>query len=248
MLSDFIAWVKIIIGQWQKYLAGGGVIGLSLLILYIIERSLGRVILANELYLLLFIGLTIIWSSFIAWRNENQNVKHLSAELENKKPHLNADFNVAAVAPAGDNDEDAIVMVTAHITNIGSPSIVKNINVVAEKEGRFIQGQFITLDIRGSQFSENLKGKQVTRTVKFEDHLVRNCSSDPIVTGGGKAGAHVVLMRNINCDDIYAEGTVITFSFRDAFDQMYEFKRIMDGRIMPMLNPTMLQRDGIESL
>jgi hypothetical protein len=183
-----------------------------------------------------------IISALVLLIMEHRKVKELEKQLKNAEPNLTADFNVSAVAPAGENDEDAIVAISAHITNTGGPSIVKNIGVLVERGEKSLQGQFITLDYRGSQFQEIVDGQPVVHTVKFEDHLVRNCSSQPIVTGGGITGAHVVLVPNINSNDIYQEGTVVIFSFQDVYGKRYEFKQTMSGQIMPPLNPMMLQK------
>lgn len=183
-----------------------------------------------------------IISSAILWIIEHQKVKRLEMDKRSQDPKLNADFNVFAVAPAGIQDRDSIVAITGLITNTGAPSIVKNIRVVVETGGKSIQGQFISLDSRGSRFQEIIDGEPVERIMKFEDHWVRNCSSNPIMKGGGAIGGHVVLLPNITTDDVFRAGTIIMLTFQDVCDKSYEFKKVMSGQIIPPLNPRTLQK------
>lgn len=182
--------------------------------------------------------IAFIVSSAILWFREHQKVRQL--EKDKIKPQFSASFGSFIVAPA---NQGSIVGITAHITNTGAPSIVKNIELAIEINGKLVQGQFVPFESEGTKFAGDIEGSPVVATVKPEDYLVRNCSSQPIVTGGGITGFHIVFLPNINCDDVVKEGTTVIFSFQDVAGARYEFKKVMSGALTHPLNPRTLQKN-----
>ena len=195
-------------------------------------------------WIFICIGLFLLFlSGFLTWKEEHKKVISLSNELEKQKiTNFNTNFEVYIAAPAGEKEEDSIVGITAQITNTGAPSILKNIEVLVKVGGKSIKGQPLLTHKEGSHFVGVLDGKPITLSVSYEDHLVRKCLSQPIITGGAVTGLHVVFLPNITNEDVFRVGTVIIFSFQDVFDKTYEFKKIMSGQTTPPLNPMTLQK------
>lgn len=181
--------------------------------------------------------IAFIVSAAILWLIEHQKVRKL--EKDKTKPQFKADFEPYIVAPA---EKGAIVGITAHITNTGAPSIIKNIEVAIEISGKLVEGQFIPFEEHGAKFFGDIDGSPIVATVKRESYLVCNSSSQPIATGGGIAGFHIVFLPNINSDDVNKIGTTVIFAFQDVSGTKYEFKKVMDGQVRQPLNPRTLQK------
>jgi len=171
---------------------------------------------------------------------------NLKKQLDKSKPDLHVDFNVSAMAPAGEGDKDSIVMIAAQITNTGAPSVLKNILVVAQTADRTIEGKYIMPEkkrnLEGYWFNGSLGGEDTPVVVERSKLLIRYLS-EPISTGGGGTGAYLVLLPGINNDAVIEAGTIFTLSFEDVYGKKYEFKKAMTGEIEPPpLNPRTLQK------
>ena len=164
---------------------------------------------------------------------KEREVLRLRKQIDNSMPKLDADFSVYAVAPAGMTDQSSIILITGRITNTGAPSIVKNIGVEVKVGDKSVQGQSYALFTPHSPFFGELGGKPIELKTRFEDHWVRNCSSQPIVTGGGAIGSHEMFFPNVTADEVFSAGTIVTLSFQDVNGKRYEFTRIMTGQIDP---------------
>ena len=90
-------------------------------------------------------------------------------------------------------------------------------------------------------FGEVVNGVTIAHVIALEDHLVRNCSAQPVPTGGGAIGAHVVLVRGIDHDAVYRNGTIVMLSFEDFTGRKYEFTKVMPGEIKTPVSPIGLQ-------
>ena len=195
----------------------------------------------NIVYGLLFIFIFVLGASYMVWKDERKKVIDLTNELNEKKdqktPKLSAEFDVFAVAPAGENNKDSILTITADIKNIGAPSIISNIGLIIKRDGREYLGENIVLT-KGETL---LEGDGLKLSLKEEDNLIRKGISNPIPNGGALSGWHIFLVRNLQGKEIYDPKTVISFSYKDVTDKLYTKEKQMNCSLSKLIDGTKLQ-------
>lgn len=239
-MNDFGLWMSLLLSHWQNWASGGGLGGVVILLVYLIERLRGKT-MNNAWYIVLFVVVFILGASFMVWKDEHQQVTLLSVELEKQKsPRLDAQFDIFAATRAGENNESSIVFVTATITNMGAPSIVNNITLSIKVGDKQTEGQYFALP----QNEIRLQDKTYDFTLKREDYLVKKCMSQPIPLGGAVQGGMPLFFPGIEKSKVFERGTVFIFSFQDISHKTYKFKKTMTGAITPPLNIKTLQKLG----
>ncbi len=180
-----------------------------------------------------------IISTFSLVIMERNKVSELEKQLKNSLPKLSDEFNIFSVAPAGDHDEDSVIIIMATITNTGAPSIVSNFKVLIKKEDKEeIPGEDIIL----AQGPMLLEGEGLKLVCKEEDNLPKKGISNPIPTGGALHGWHIVRAQKITPDEIYKKGTIIVFSYEDVTGKLYATKKMMDKAVSKLIDGTKLQK------
>jgi hypothetical protein len=189
------------------------------------QSALSRSLFWNCIIIAFIISATILWFQ--------EHRKALS-----NKPKLNAEFNVSHVAPAGNEKEDSIIVITATITNTGAPSIVQHIKIEIGTEEKLIRASFLPLP----QEEIVLQGEDRTFTVKTKDELRSKCLSQPIATGGAVNGWLFLLASGLRREIVFKEGTAVILKFDDVLGKRYSFKKVMSGERIPPPDITKLQK------
>ena len=175
--------------------------------------------------------IAFILSASILWYQEHR--KAIS-----NKPKLNAEFGIFSVAPAGEENEDSIITISATITNRGAPSIVQHIKIEIETENKRFNGQFLTWP----KNELKLRGEGRTYTIESKNDLIRKCLSQPIVTGGAVRGIGWLLFSGLAQENVRKKGTILILTFDDVSGKKYCFKEIMSGERTPPPDITKLQK------
>lgn len=165
----------------------------------------------------------IIWlfeASFRHTKKLDTQIEELSGEKE--KPHFDMDFAIDVYKPYPSN-RDSIVEITGHITNTGTPSIIKDIEVGIKIDNKLVQGKDLP-----SKFQAIIDGKPKTVIIPYGRELLSKHLTIPIVTGGGAIGSHFVLFPNVSIKRISRAGTIIIVFLQDVFGKHYTFKKVMD--------------------
>jgi hypothetical protein len=196
----------------------------------------------NPLYFFIIIFVFIFIASFMVWKDEQQKridlENQLKNERDNKVPKLFSDFDVFAVAPAGENGIDSIVTILPTIRNTGAPSIVTNIGITIKRNNLEIKGKDVIL----SRGDIRLEGDGLKLALKEEDNFSKKGISNPIPTGGALSGWHVVLVRNITSEKIHDKNTIIIFSYKDVVGKIYTQEKTMNYTTEKLIVGTELQK------
>jgi hypothetical protein len=182
--------------------------------------------------------IAFIISSFYLLIMQHRKISSLEKRLDKSSPYFNTDFDVLAVAPAGDDESDSVIIIMATIKNTGAPSIISDIKVAVKTESGEILGEDIVLG-QGPMF---LEGEGLKITVKEEDNLPRKGISEPIPTGGAVHGWHIVLARSITRGKIYNKQTTIILSYEDVIGKLYTSEKIMNDAVSKLIDGTKLQK------
>lgn len=93
-MTDFFNWLYLLVGHWQKWLSGGGLGGLVILLVYLLERFRGRT-MPKRWYIIVFIVFYIIGASFVTWKDEHEQVVSLTQKLETKQKNREISDKIA---------------------------------------------------------------------------------------------------------------------------------------------------------
>ncbi len=208
------------------------------------EAVMNDLIWQAPLVIFASIGLIrFLLAPYIIFRDEHERTvdleRALITEKDNKLPILAAEFEVLAVAPAGKDDCDSIIIITATIFNTGAPSIVSNFGVEIQRGGKeSVKGENVILPPGPMR----MEGEGLELTTNEQDNLPRKGISNPILRGGAVTGWHVVLAKNITQSEIHNKETTVVLSYKDVTGKGYTVEKKMDYAISKLIDGTKLQR------
>jgi hypothetical protein len=192
----------------------------------------------NLWYFPVIIFVFILIASFMVWKDEHEKTINLEQDLERlTKPQLATEFDILAVAPAGEHNKDSVIIIMATIVNAGAPSIISDVKIIIKRGDMEIRGENIILG-DGPLF---LEGEGLKITTKREDNLIRKGSENPIPTGGALNGWHIVLARDIKQEEMDNKETTVVFSYKDVTGRFYSTERKMDKAKSKLIDGTKLQ-------
>ena len=175
-------------------------------------------------YALAFIVFFILGASFMVWRDEHHKVVDLTVQLEKErdhnKPKLSGEIENIIYAPAGSKNEDSIIVLMAMITNIGAPSIARDLEVTVKIGDKQIKGTPIPMPAIEIKLWKQTEAQGEGLILKPEDFLPRKCIAQPIANGGGAGGFMLMLFHNVSNQQLASNGLVI-LSFKDILDREY---------------------------
>ncbi len=158
------------------------------------------------------VSIAFIISAWVLWNREHK-------KAERNKPIFQGDFHVFAAAMGGDENESSIFTIYGLITNTGSPSIVKNINVTFTRGPKEFVGEFPILGLGGIA----LDGGGDVFVIPEDQKLLRKFLASPIQTGGAINGYFVAFFRDLEINDAYGEGVVLTIEVDDVLGKKHTF-------------------------
>jgi hypothetical protein len=169
--------------------------------------------------------IAFVISAVVLWVIEHAKKNKLEKELDHSKPKLSAEIGLTSVAPAGENNENSLVIILVVIKNTGAPSIASDFVLSIKIDGKESIGQFFPL-AEGKIRLRSTFGQELL--LKPDDNLILKSGSQPILTGGAVNGFCMVLIPNVNCEDNFSKGIMI-LNFKDVFGNDYATEHKMTG-------------------
>ena len=160
--------------------------------------------------------IAFVISAVILWSIEHMKKNKLEKELDHSKPKLFAEIGITAVAPAGEKNENSLLIFTATIKNTGAPSIASDFKLLVKIDGKETIGHFLP-SLKETRLLST-KGQEIL--LNFNDNLVIKSGSQPIVSGGAVTGFCSVLISNVIQEDISSKGIII-LNFKDVYENNY---------------------------
>jgi hypothetical protein len=187
--------------------------------------------------------IAFIISAIILWIIEHRKAIKLSSklekELDHSKPKLSAEIGFTSIAPAGEKNENLLVIITAIIKNTGAPSIVSDFQLLIKVDGKETVGQFFPLS-EGKITLQSIDGQVIL--LKSDDNLIIKSGSQPILTGGAVNGFCAVLVPNVIHEDISSKG-ILVLGFKDVFGNDYNVEHNMSGgKPIKFIDPSKIQK------
>lgn len=215
-MAELKLWLYLLISRWQSWVSGSGVAGLSVIILYFIERWRGWTM--NKLwYFLIFVVLFILGASFSVWKDQYKKTNELQSKLtaltiSNFKVHyLGAIFG--EIPPGGSQ-----IILIMRVDNLGSDSPVPENTWVmsAINKGRTFNGRAYMLNPGNNDSLLHDPNGAIIGIRRFvpEDALYEKLSH-PLKTNEYKIGVLKFIFPDMPVSILRQEDTIVRLQFGD---------------------------------
>lgn len=160
---------------------------------------------------------------FMSWRDEHLAVITAQAQMDRSKPKLVGSIDMLSSSPAP-NPENALIVLTAHVKNLGAPSIAEFADcTIKTASGKIIDGEFGPIPYGLSiHFTEpklpHQKGEPAMIYTR-DDNLLVKATGSPIQSGGAVSGWLYFIVRGIKANEILNPGTIVSISVGDVSGQ-----------------------------
>jgi hypothetical protein len=224
LLNEIAKFILAALKHWQAYMTGGIIIA----ILSLYERAKKRSI---PLRLMISIATVFLMAAvFMAWRDQYHATIRAEEQLKTlTTPQFEGSIDMVAASPTTIKD-DAIILITAHIKNLGAPSIAEFSDcMVIASSGKESDGAFGPIPVQlGVTFQEpKLKDTKAAMIYPREDNLLIKGSDAPIPSGGAVSGWLYVIVHGISAYEVLHPGTVISLTVKDVRGQKLQLSYAM---------------------
>ena len=216
VLNEITRFGLAVVTHWQAYMTGGIVVA----ILSAYER-LTRKTISRRIVVIAIIAFFVV-ASFMAWRDQYRAA--ISAEDQFKTlttPRFEGAIDTVSASPSSTKG-GALVILTAHVKNIGAPSIAEFSDCsVNTSSGEASNGEFGPIPLQlGVTFGEPKPKKAETALIyPREDNLNIKGSAAPIPTGGAVSGWLYFVVNGVDENEVLQPGTVISLTVKDVRGQ-----------------------------
>jgi hypothetical protein len=212
VLKEFGEFLWAVATNWAGYTTGGLVVALLWL-----WSTLRQVPISRKIGTIVAIAFLVL-AFFNAWRDKYHDALKTQAKIDElSKPELQGRVDAVGAAPSGAHGENAVVAITASITNTGAPSIadITGVTITPKSGGQPIPGNFLpkgNITLQGSG--------QSALSLSPADHLPTKAFAQPIARGGGVGGYLMVVVHGITKDQVLGGSTVV-LNFNDVNGKQY---------------------------
>jgi hypothetical protein len=213
IVHDITRFALAVLKNWQAYMTGGIIMAILTSYEWLTKRTISR-----RVAIVAIVSFFAV-ASFMAWSEQYQAALRIEAKLRDlTTPEFKGSIDSVSVSPSSEKG-DALVIINAHIINLGSPSIAEFSDcMVRTASGRQIVGEFGPIPPQlAVSFSEpKLKGAKAALIYVREDNLLVKGSAAPIPTGGAVSGWLYVVVHGIDENEILRPGTIISLAVDDV--------------------------------
>ena len=222
-----------VINNWAGYTTGGLIVALLWFWSALKQQPLSR-----RLSIALAVGF-LAFAVFSAWREQYRARLRSDAELQRMtRPVLSGEIGPVTFGPAGDLNQNAIILIPAKIANLGAPSAIDNISAgVKLKSGRTVE--VTPLDPP----REGIRALGIDGSDQFfqtSDYLPR-VGAKPIPTGGLLPGFVYGLLNGVTSKELVDFPITVVIQFYDVYGNRVMLTREITKR-NPNVNPATVQK------
>lgn len=202
-----------VLKHWQAYMTGGIIMAILTSYGWLTSKTISR-----RTAVLAIVSFFAV-ASFMTWSDQYHATLRAEEQLRGlTTPKFKGSIDSVSVSPSSEKG-DALVIINAHIINLGSPSIAEFLDcMVRTASGNQSEGDFGPIPVQlAVSFSEpKLKNAQAALIYAREDNLLVKGTSVPIPTGGAVSGWLYVVVHGIDENEILRPGTVISLAVADV--------------------------------
>ncbi len=212
-MCDLGTWLFSLISNLQHWLSGGGVGGTAILLLLLMERF-SKFTMSKKWYFIIFIVFFIIGSSFVTWKDKNDELIAIQNKL--KSPQFNGQIEGYQLIASS---KSVTLIMEATIKNpFGPPSALTNWKMTIKfPDGHIINGKILPLTGKDLKISlKKLKGAPPKAAFIYPPgKYLPDVSSQPIPAGGLCGGWFWTQFKKDEFDKVYEKGASIELEFWD---------------------------------
>lgn len=182
--------------------------------------------------------------SYLRWKSADGYAKKVERDFRNykedveaRKPDLRPEITLLVLAPAGEKEADVVVMLSARISNLGSPGVVLDFWMDLElSDSRVLHGEFPIPPARTVKlfFGETPSGKMY---FSGANHLVNTVAANPLDTNAATIGWLTAVFRGITKQQVIDQKGVIVLTCSDVTGRKTSARRDFGQGDAPMQPP-----------